>query len=223
MLMTDLAINTTAAAFLAGVITSLHCAGMCGPLVCAALPRPSPSYHFGRLAAYGAVGASCGAVGELPLKAAMRSPLVVLPWVLVVFMVIVALGFKPKIPRPLFLRKWYARRVLGSSFVTKGLVLGLLTPLLPCGPLYLLFGACLVSGSAAAGLEFAVAFALGTVPLLWLTHSSMGLLSRKISPQRLLQIQRSLALVAAVIMAWRLRGTLGIGTPEEPPCPLCAE
>ncbi len=32
------AVNSPAAAFVAGLITSLHCVGMCGPLACALMP-----------------------------------------------------------------------------------------------------------------------------------------------------------------------------------------
>jgi hypothetical protein len=32
------AVNSPAAAFVAGLVTSLHCAGMCGPLACALMP-----------------------------------------------------------------------------------------------------------------------------------------------------------------------------------------
>ena len=32
------AVNSPAAALVAGVITSLHCVGMCGPLSCTLLP-----------------------------------------------------------------------------------------------------------------------------------------------------------------------------------------
>lgn len=32
------AVNSPAAAFVAGLVTSLHCAGMCGPLACGLMP-----------------------------------------------------------------------------------------------------------------------------------------------------------------------------------------
>ncbi|HRI82324.1 MAG TPA: sulfite exporter TauE/SafE family protein, partial [Opitutaceae bacterium] len=64
------AVNSPAAAFVAGLVTSLHCAGMCGPLACALLPmRGAPgqpaadaatvssAYQLSRLAGYTALGA----------------------------------------------------------------------------------------------------------------------------------------------------------------------
>ncbi|PAW77316.1 MAG: hypothetical protein B9S27_08305, partial [Opitutia bacterium Tous-C8FEB] len=63
------AVNSPAAAFAAGLVTSLHCAGMCGPLACALLPvragagsapAVATAYHGARLAAYGLLGAVAG-------------------------------------------------------------------------------------------------------------------------------------------------------------------
>ena len=64
------AIDTSAAAFLAGLVTSLHCVGMCGPLSCswalgstagAPVRRHSFAintalYHGARLTSYGIIG-----------------------------------------------------------------------------------------------------------------------------------------------------------------------
>ena len=213
--MSALVIETTMAALVAGLITSLHCAGMCGPLTCAALPRPSAAYHAGRIISYGAIGAACGALGQQPLDWLERSPLTILPWFLTAVLLAMAVGIKPRWPRPWFLQKSLARwRLLASQrpLWQRGAVIGLMTPLLPCGPLYLMFGACLLTGSALRGLEFAMAFALGTIPLLWVAHGSWRLLHLRLGPQMLARVQRGAALTAAAVLVWRLRGTLGFAT-----------
>jgi sulfite exporter TauE/SafE len=87
-----------------------------------------------------------------------------------------------------------------------------------------MLGACLVAGSAFQGLQFALAFVLGTVPMLWAAHGSLGMLTRRISPRRMMQLQRGLALGAAVLLAWRLKGTLEPqpdGAEAAVSCPLC--
>src|SRR3954467_11374619 len=70
------AINSPAAAFVAGLVTSLHCAGMCGPLACSLAPvqaTPADSavissvYHVARLAGYGVLGGLAGGLGRAPL------------------------------------------------------------------------------------------------------------------------------------------------------------
>ena len=216
----DPVINTVAGAFLVGMLTSLHCAGMCGPWLCAAFPKPSAGYHGGRLLSYTVLGMACGTMGAVPLKSLMHSPLVILPWMLVLVLVSIAVGWKPRIPKPLFARRWHARWMLRHGR-SKGFVLGLMTPLLPCGPLYLVLAACLVSGSAWRGGEFALAFTLGTIPLLWIAQASLGRLSLRLGPGKMMLFQRSLALLAALMMIWRLRDTVMPTSLPEGACPMC--
>src|SRR5688500_17209386 len=94
------AINSPLAAFVAGLITSLHCAGMCGPLACSLMPlrgdRSDPStvstvYHVSRLAGYGTLGAIAGGLGQAPLAWVSQSALRWMPWVMVLFFIAMAL------------------------------------------------------------------------------------------------------------------------------------
>ena len=94
-------INTPAAAFVAGLVTSLHCAGMCGPLACMFTPtrdyEADPQtvatvYHVARISGYATLGGLAGAVGQVPLALLGGMPASVFPWVLVVFFIIV--GFR---------------------------------------------------------------------------------------------------------------------------------
>jgi len=213
---------TLAGALVAGLATSLHCAGMCGPLACGvgALARTESErlaaasvYHAGRLAAYTTIGAMCGAVGREPLGWFFRSPAVLLPWALVGALLLLATGLEKKIPRPAFVTRFTARMrfkaqrmpALGGAWLT-----GLLTPFLPCGPLYAVFLALLASGSAARGAEVALAFGVGTVPLLWVAQQGFHRLRRRLAPTTLAKVQRGLALAAALVLAWRLHDTLPI-------------
>ena len=49
---------------------------------------------------------------------------------------------------------------------------------------------------------------MGTLPLLWVVQSQMHWIGGKVSPVTLRRAQRGWARVAAVVMAWRLRGTV---------------
>lgn len=220
-------INTTLGALVVGLVTSVHCVGMCGPIACglAAMPAneqermfAATAYHGSRLASYAIIGAICGAVGQQPLQWVFHSPAVLLPWLLVFVYLMFAFGLEKKLPRPAALLKYAARWRFKTSRMTpirSGLALGFLTPLLPCGPLYLLFGAALLSGSGARGAEFALAFGLGTVPLLWLAQTQLYRMRRNFTPQLMVRIQRGLALTAALVMMWRLQDTLP-GMHDEP-------
>ncbi len=217
-------INTAAGAFVLGLVTSLHCATMCGPLLCTAVRGPGTGYHLGRFVSYTSLGAVAGAVGEVPLRRLMDSPLRVLPWVLVLLLAGLLAGWKLRLPRPLFLRRFTARQTLKPESRWKSFSLGALTPLLPCGPLYLVLAACLVSGSALQGARFAAAFTMGTIPLLWLSGQGWGRLRQHLAPARLRLAQRVLAGLALGMLLWRLNPFQP--APEEgreaEACPLCA-
>jgi sulfite exporter TauE/SafE len=128
-----------------------------------------------------------------------------------------AFGLDKKIVRPMVWNKLIARtrlrignasRINKAGPVTSSSFMGLLTPFLPCGPLYLLFGVALLSGSALKGAELALAFGLGTVPLLWLAQHSFHKWRARLKPTTMVRLQRSLALLTAIIMAWRLQDTI---------------
>ncbi|WP_269525471.1 sulfite exporter TauE/SafE family protein [Coraliomargarita parva] len=217
-------------ALLAGLVTSVHCVGMCGPLSCAFAPaRPddaSPhlvltSYHLSKLLAYACVGALAGAFGSIVVDAVSASWLNYIPWVLVVFFISVAFRLDRFLPKPKWLGSTYrtvTQRFTRLSKPVAAAVIGLATPLLPCGPLYMIFGLALFSGSAFRGAEFAVGFGLGTLPLLWLAQSQFMRLNGRLSPVVLSRVQRSVALIAALVVAWRLRTTLGIEGAEDWVC-----
>ncbi len=219
------AINSPGTAFIAGLITSLHCAGMCGPLACVLMPAPgdrtdaqtvSTTYQVTRVASYAALGALAGGLGASPLSWISDSALRWLPWVLVLFFVAMAFRWDRFIPRPALLARlslglhaWMRRQ----SRVRAAAALGLATPLLPCGPLYFVLALALVSGSALRGVGFMLAFGLGTVPLLWFAQSQFHWLRRRFSPRWLDRTRLTLALATALLLAWRLRATLGFEGP----------
>ncbi len=220
------AVNSPSAAFIAGLVTSLHCAGMCGPLACSLMPvRGDRSdaqtvrtiYHLTRLAGYATLGALAGGIGRAPLLWISQSALRWLPWVLVIFFVALALRLDRHLPKVALLTRftwrlqsWTRRR----SRLQAAAALGFATPLLPCGPLYFVASLALLSGSVVRGIEFMLAFGLGTVPLLWLAQSQFHGVRQKLSPLWLGRMRITLALTTASIIGWRLRATLGFTGPD---------
>jgi uncharacterized protein len=61
--------------FIASILGSLHCAGMCGPIqtLVASNTKTSITYHFGRLISYATLGAIAGKFGE-SLLSPLQSP-----------------------------------------------------------------------------------------------------------------------------------------------------
>lgn len=213
-------IDTSAAAFIAGLVTSLHCVGMCGPLACSwavakgnnrSFLRDTGLYHAARLTAYGVVGALAGVLGTVPKEWLHHRGIAAFPWLLVIAFVLVGIGADAWLPKPAFLARPTARlrmKAMQLGSAARAGLLGLATPLLPCGPLYMMFALAMANGSAARGSEFAVSFGLGTLPLLALAQTQLHRIGIKLSPVALKRVQRGLALVAALTLAWRLRGTL---------------
>ena len=220
------AVNSPATAFVAGLITSLHCAGMCGPLACALMPvrgdaadpnAVSTAYHLSRLAGYSLLGALAGGLGRMPLTWVTGSALRWLPWTLVLFFVAMAFRWDRFLPKPAALGGWALRLsawVRRRSRVQAAAALGLATPLLPCGPLYFILALALFSGSALRGVEFMLAFGLGTVPLLWFAQSQSAWIRSALSPRWLGRVRLALALTVALVISWRLRATLGLPGPD---------
>jgi len=219
-------VSTPAAAFVAGLVTSLHCAGMCGPLACMLAPaRGEPVdattvnsvYQVSRITGYAVLGAVAGGLGAVP-AGWMNSTLArALPWVLVVYFLFVAFRLGARLPRLRLLSRvqfglqgW----VRGRPRLQVAAVMGLATPLLPCGPLYFLIAISALSGSVLRGTEFMLAFGLGTVPVLWLVQANFGWVRARLSPVGIARTQAVVAVVAAVVLTWRLRGTFGFAGPD---------
>lgn len=213
-------VDTPVAAFVAGLVTSLHCAGMCGPLACWLTPtKPGEDattvysiYHGTRIFAYGVLGAVAGAIGRGPLALLGDGAIRYAPWALVVFFIAVALRWDKKLPQSGFLAgRWLKIQawLRGRSRLSTAAVLGTATPLMPCGPLYFVAALAALSGSALRGAEFMLAFGLGTMPLLWAVQANFGWLRVKLSPAWVTRLQVTLAIAAALMISWRLRGTIG--------------
>lgn len=215
------AITGPGTAFVAGLVTSLHCAGMCGPLACALLPgrgdgadaqTVATAYHGSRLAGYALLGALAGGLGRLPLQWLGGDVVRALPWLLVAFFVAVALRLDRRLPRSAWLGRVYfqvSTWLRTGSRVRAAGVLGAASPLLPCGPLYFLVTLAALSGSTVRGAEVLLAFGLGTLPLLWLVQLNFAWLRGRLGPGWLGRAQVALAWSVVLVLTWRLRGTLG--------------
>lgn len=223
------AIDSPGAAFVAGLVTSLHCAGMCGPLACALMPvrragaapesdpmTVSTLYHVARLTGYAVLGAVAGGLGRAPLAWVSQSALRWTPWLLVLFFVALAFHWDRHLPKIAALTRltWKLHGWMrGRSPAQAAVAVGFATPLLPCGPLYFVAALALLSGSALRGIEVMLAFGLGTVPLLWLAQTQFQWVRQKFSPLWLGRTRIAIALLTAGILGWRLRATLGFPGP----------
>jgi len=164
-------------ALVLGLVGSLHCAGMCGPLALA-LPgtaRSGPgfvagraAYNLGRVITYCGLGVVFGLVGRTLLLAGIQR------WVSIGLGAALLGGLvgsrKLALWRPVTLlieglksqmASWLRRRSLLGL-----LVLGLLNGLLPCGLVYVACAGATATGGVLAGAGYMAAFGLGTVPMM---------------------------------------------------------
>ena len=94
-------------------------------------------------------------------------------------------------------------RTHGWSPATRAVVLGLFTPLLPCGLLWAACAGAAIAGSCAAGGAVMVGFALGSLPLLLLAQTQAGRLAARFGPHTMRMVQRTAMLLAAGMLIWR--------------------
>jgi len=211
------------AAFILGLVGSLHCAGMCGPLALA-LPaaRNTPqwfvgraAYNCGRIITYCLMGVGFGLVGRTLLLAGVQRwtsialGLALLAGLfasrkLVVWRPVIALVERLKSPISALLRE---------RSVTALALLGLLNGLLPCGLVYVAGAGATAVGSVVGGVEYMAAFGLGTVPMLLAISLSGHLVPVSLRLQLRKAIPVSVFLLASLLI---LRG-LALGIPYLSP------
>jgi len=182
----------------ASVLGSLHCAAMCGGLVCAvSVPgralASQAAWHAGRGAAYVVLGLAAGLLGRgleqalapwgLGRAAAVLAGVLLVVWG--VGSLASALGWRRGAPVSVspFARPLGAalRAVRDWPPVVRGLAMGSLTGLLPCGWLWAFVASAAGTGAPLRGALVMAAFWLGTLPLLAALGFAAG---RALSPLR---------------------------------------
>lgn len=211
-------------ALVLGFFGSLHCAGMCGPLMLA-LPRSQGStasyafgrvaYNVGRIATYCVMGVMFGVVGHvLVLAGIQRWASIALGAVLIVGLLMSSrLGAVPFLMRYFHPLKHRMGCMLLSGAPGKMAAMGALNGLLPCGLVYVACAGATAAGGAVEGAAYMAAFGLGTLPMM------LGIgLSSSLMPVALRIKLRSLIPVSVVMLAGLLilRG-MALGIPYVSP------
>lgn len=163
-------------AFLIGLLGSVHCAGMCGPIMLSLTKNSGKQtlrsfilYHLGRIAVYALIGVFFGLLSASVQFFSFQKYLTIFIGVLV----LTVFAF-PKV-RNRFEGWYYHSRFYGSvkSRLTglytsrlRWLAAGLLNGFLPCGLVYLAAAGAMLSGSAWSGAVYMLMFGLGTLPVL---------------------------------------------------------
>jgi sulfite exporter TauE/SafE len=209
-------------AFIFGLISSLHCIGMCGPIaMMLPVDRNNPAkkviqictYHLGRLTAYASIGLVFGLLGKGFFMAGFQQKLSIFIGIAMIFITLVPeqIFAKYNFSKPVFKLIAKVKTALGSQFKNKTyksiFTIGLLNGFLPCGMVYVaLFGAIAMQ-SASFGVLYMVLFGLGTVPMM----SVVAYLNSFLTLSTRNKIQKVIPYVAVFIgILFILRG-LGLG------------
>ncbi len=197
--------------FVVGVITSIHCVGMCGGIMLSQslgkesknkfeAIKPALLYNAGRVTAYTILGGVIGAIGSVfALSLTAKAGLQLFAGVFMIMMGFNMAGFKAfrkiqiKLPNA-------ACRALGKTRAP--FFVGLLNGLMPCGPLQTMQIFALGTGSAAAGALSMFMFSIGTVPLMLTFGALSGLLSKGYT-KKILKFSGVLIIMLGLIMSNR--------------------
>lgn len=211
-----------------GLVSSLHCVQMCGPVVLSYsinLSRQSAnqqlfahlSYNTGRIITYSALGAVAGLTGQtmglVGKLAGVENIAAIIAGGLMIIAALLMLDLLPHRNLPKFLRGFDPLRLLSrylkplggriaSTSIASKFTLGLILGFLPCGLIYAALLKAMATGGAFAGALTMMAFGLGAAGSLILVGMFSSALGFKLGPWggRLAAI--SVALLGAILV-WR--------------------
>ncbi|MEE9322352.1 MAG: sulfite exporter TauE/SafE family protein [Granulosicoccus sp.] len=172
-------------------------------------------YNTGRISMYTLLGALAGGIGSLGWLVQTALPVQQIAFavtnILLILMGLYVLGVR-RISRPieaLAQRPWqyirpHATRLLSGRGPHHTLLAGALWGMVPCGMVYGVLMAALVSGSAMRGAGLMLAFGLGTLPNLMLLGLSGGWFARASKRPAVRKVAGSLIIAFGLLGLWRL-------------------
>lgn len=204
--------------FIVGVLTSIHCIGMCGGIMLSqSLSKKSKSkfdaikpallYNLGRVVSYTILGGLIGAFGSVfSLSYKGKAAIQIFAGAFMIIMGLNMSGFKA-FKRLQIRLPYFACKVKNKS--DSAFIVGLLNGLMPCGPLQTMQIFALGTGSALKGSLSMFMFSLGTVPLMLTFGALSGVLSKG-HTKKILKLSGVLIIVLGLIMGNRGFTILGI-------------
>ncbi len=203
-----------------GLLGSLHCAAMCGPLLLA-LPVPPGGagrfvagrvvYQFGRITTYALFGVIAGLAGKsLFVIGAQR-------WLSIALGVAILTGLlcskKIALAAPVVRLVGKLKSAMGAQLQQRSfrslVLLGMLNGLLPCGLVYVALAGAVARGTILSGVGWMLAFGLGTLPMM------LGIsLSGKILPPTFrMKLRRAIPFSVCLLATLLILRGMALGIP----------
>ncbi|NLM14200.1 MAG: heavy metal transport/detoxification protein [Epulopiscium sp.] len=204
--------------FVVGILTSIHCVGMCGGILLSQslstysnnkfeAVKPSLLYNLGRVISYTALGGLIGALGSvISLSIMVKSALQIFAGLFMITMGLNMLGLTAF--RKIHIRLPHSLCKIKNKS-SSPLLVGLFNGLMPCGPLQTMQLYALGTGSAIKGALSMFMFSVGTVPLMLVFGALSGLLSKNYT-KKMLKFSGILIIVLGLMMGNRGFALAGI-------------
>lgn len=181
-------------ALILGLLSSLHCIGMCGPIaMMLPLDRTNEAkrvlqlllYHIGRLFSYGMLGAFFGIAGKVLSLAGIQQQLSIIAGIAIIIIVMIPENkfAQYNFSKPVYRIISKIKTGLGSRLKQRNnktfFMIGLLNGLLPCGLVYAaLFGAIAMQ-DVSYGVLYMILYGIGTIPLMSIVVFAGGMFTPK--------------------------------------------
>ncbi len=202
-------------AFTIGLLGSLHCIGMCGPIALS-LPYGGAGrlaaagngllYNLGRTFTYVLIGSLFGLLGKGIFLAGYQSALSISMGVLMLILAFFSTDLESRIARLSFLQKplFRLKSALGNLIRAKShtsfLGIGMLNGLLPCGLVYMAVVGAVSTGSVWKGAAYMGLFGLGTIPLMLFTSLAGNWIGVQVRRRIRAVLPFMLALIAVLLI-----------------------
>lgn len=189
-----------------GLVGSLHCIGMCGPIALA-VPSHPLAYNLGRVLTYALLGLGMGLAGAVVMLAGTQQGISIGAGALVVVGAVWTLNRSrlPKGSAASGAGAWLSKQMMplwrGGRWWHMTAV-GMLNGILPCGFVYVGLAGSLTVANPLGSAAYMALFGLGTIPAMWVT----GVMGRKVAGpwrDRLRRATPWLALILGVLMILR--------------------
>ncbi len=210
-----------------GLLTSFHCVGMCGGIVMSQCIKkdhsssansggkassviPSSLYNLGRIVSYTIVGGAAGLLGNIiSLPGVWKGAVPVAGGMLMIIMAINLLGISRVLRRLSIRMPYFAVKKIKSGNSLGPLAVGLLSGIMPCGPLQIVQLYSLSTGSAVLGAASSFVFVIGTVPALFVFGTVSTAITKKYS-NMILKASAVLVFVMGIAMVGRGMALMGV-------------
>lgn len=186
-------------ALILGLVSSLHCIGMCGPLAMM-VPGSKPAggkpdlrslgmpllYNLGRASTYALFGLLFGLLGRGFAWFGWQQKISLALGVIILISVLLPGLTKHTSPVNLVIQQVMERVRSGmSKLLFRGkpasvFAFGMLNGLLPCGMVYMALAGAIATGDAFKGAGFMFVFGLGTLPAMWSVSIFSGLIRQEL-------------------------------------------